>query len=178
MTSSNVSTKDRINGLEAQFVNYVIDRCEKDKGFAAKLRRADNPATEYQSWQIIGPWIDLENSQQRLSFGTVGAGIARSKVKINGSLRIGKAIHLAYSDRVTAEYSDPAEARLRRLLACQSTREACRVVRPVLMLVNSKVEQSLDYISLLRELRYFGDKAKIRWAQDFYGQRRIVEMEK
>jgi len=45
------------------------------------------------------------------------------------------------------------------------------VIRPVLTLIDSKLGQPLDYSKLLSELRYFGEKSKIRWAQDFYGQR-------
>lgn len=156
---------------EQQFVNFIIERCKQDKGFAARLRRADNPATEYQSWEIIGPWVDLDNSYQRLPYATIGAAIAKSKVENNGQLSLGKAIAMAYAEKGATQYSDQAKARLRRLLACNDIAEVCRVIRPVLTLVRSKVNEPLDYSKLLTELRFFGERSKIRWAQDFYGQR-------
>lgn len=156
---------------EQQFVQFIIERCKQDKGFAARLRRADNPATEYQSWEILGPWVELDNAWQRLPYAAVAAAIARAKVDGNGSLTLGKAIADAYAEKGSTQYSDQAKARLRRLLACDDVQEVCRVIRPVLTLIDSKLGQPLDYGKLLSELRYFGEKSKIRWAQDFYGQR-------
>lgn len=156
---------------EQQFIQFVIDRCKQDKGFAARLRRADNPATEYQSWEILGPWVDLEDKYQRLPYATVAAAIGRAKIDANGKLSLGKALADAYAEKGSTQYSDQAKAKLRRLLACDSVEEICRVIRPVLSLIDSKVDQQLDYSKLLGELRYFGERSKVRWAQDFYVQR-------
>lgn len=156
---------------EQQFVQFVIERCKQDKGFAARLRRADNPATEYQSWEILGPWVNLEDKYQRLPYATVAAAIGRAKAETNGTLSLGKALADAYAEKGSTQYSDQAKARLRRLLACDSVEEVCRVIRPILTLIDGKVAQPIDYGKLLGELRYFGERSKIRWAQDFYGQR-------
>lgn len=161
----------KMKSKEQQFVQFIIERCMQDKGFAARLRCADNPATEYQSWEILGPWVDLEDRYQRLPYATIAAAIGRAKVDTNGKLSLGKAIADAYAEKGSTQYSDQAKARLRRLLACDSVEEVCRVIRPVLALIDSKLGHPLDYVKLLRELRYFGEKSKIHWAQDFYGQR-------
>lgn len=157
---------------EQRFVETVIQRCQKDKGMAARLRRADNPATEYQSWELLGHFgVDLEKDYERLPFVTVAAVIAKSKAESNGSLTLGKAILACYeNDRD----SDQAKARLRRLLACDELSEVCRILRPVLTLIDSKVDQPLDYTRLLLQLRFFGfesgHRTKTQWAQEFYGQ--------
>jgi len=153
---------------EQRFVASVIERCQKDKGMAARLRRSDNPATEYQSWELLG-WfgIDPEKDYERLPFVTVASAIAKSKADQNGSLTLGKAILACYE---SGSESDQAKARLRRLLACTELAEACRVLRPMLALINSKVGQPLDYERLLRQLRFFGRRTKTQWAQEFYGQ--------
>jgi CRISPR system Cascade subunit CasB len=153
---------------EQRFVETVIDRCQKDKGMAARLRRADNPATEYQSWEFLG-WfgVDIERDRERLPFVTVAAAIAKSKAEHNGSLSLGKAVLACYeNDRE----SDQAKARLRRLLACDELAETCRILRPLLALIDSKVGQPLDYTRLLRQLRFFGHRTKTQWAQEFYSQ--------
>lgn len=157
---------------DQRFVETVIERCQQDKGMAARLRRADNPATEYQSWELLG-WfgVDLEKDYERLPFVTVASAIAKSKAERNGTLTLGKAILACYeNDRD----SDQAKARLRRLLACNELSEVCRILRPVLTLINSKVGQPLNYTRLLRQLRFFefesGQRTKTQWAQEFYGQ--------
>lgn len=72
-----------------RFVNGVIEQCQEDKGLAARLRRADNPATEYQSWEFLASYgIDLEKEWQRLPFVIVAAALAKAKVKRNGNLSL------------------------------------------------------------------------------------------
>ncbi|QHS10718.1 type I-E CRISPR-associated protein Cse2/CasB [Sinimarinibacterium sp. NLF-5-8] len=158
------------------FVNSVIARCEKDKGLAARLRRADNPATEYQSWEVLADYnINLEWENQRLPFATIAANIAKSKARQNGGLNLGQAIAAAYPE---GNQSDQAKARLRRLLACEELDELCRILRPLLTLVDSRVAPPIDYIRLLRQLLYFyHDKQNIKaqWAQEFYRHKKQVE---
>lgn len=168
-----VSGKDK--SREQRFVETVIERCQKDNGLAARLRRADNPATEYQSWELLGSLnylgVDLEKDHKRLPYVTVAATIAKAKSERNGSLRLGQAIASCYKD---GNKDDQAKARLRRLLACSDLAEACRILRPVLTLIDSRVGQPLDYVRLLYQLRFFGfesgQRTKTQWAQEFYGQ--------
>ncbi|NLY26053.1 MAG: type I-E CRISPR-associated protein Cse2/CasB [Alcaligenaceae bacterium] len=156
---------------EAGFVTQVINRIQQDKGLSARLRRADNPATEYQSWDFLaGFGIDLEQEHQRLPFVTVAAAIAKAKPERNGPLRLGQAIAACYAD---GQSSDQAKAKLRRLLACDDVSEVCRILRPILALITSRGSQPLDYTRLLQQLRRFffdAQKIKAQWAQEFYGR--------
>lgn len=166
-------------GKETSFVARLVARCQEDKGLAARLRRADNPATEYQCWETLADWVDLEREAQRLPFATVAAAIARAKPPANGNLTLGSAIARCFDD---GNQSDQAKTRLRRLLACDELAELCRVLRPMLTLVESRVTQPLDYARVLRQLVDFGRAAgsgnaiwlqriKAQWAQEFYGQK-------
>ncbi|MDO9519032.1 MAG: type I-E CRISPR-associated protein Cse2/CasB [Pseudohongiella sp.] len=161
---------------ESRFVETVIQRCLADKGLAARLRKGDNPATEYQSWELLGSLgIDLERDYQRLPFVTVSTAIAKSKVDRNGKLTLGRAIAACYDD---GNQSPQAKTRLRRLLACEEVSEVCRILRPVLTLIDSKVGQPVDYIRLLTQLRNFyfnNQRIKAQWAQEFYGQAAATE---
>jgi len=158
-----------------RFVMATIKQCQEDKGLAARLRRADNPATEYQCWEhLAGFGIDLEKNWIRLPFATIAAAIARAKPDSNGTLKLGQAITMCYAD---GNGSDQARARLRRLLACDSTEEACRLLRPVLALIESRVSQPLDYERLLGQLRFFGERTRTQWAQELYGKVQETEGE-
>ena len=76
---------------EEKFIDYVLERIGLDTGFGAALRRADNPATEYLSWEHIAQWCDLDKDWERLPFTVIGASLANAKTLPNlscaGSLR-------------------------------------------------------------------------------------------
>lgn len=155
-----------------RFVDYVLKRQKEDHGFAARLRRADNPATEYQSWEILANFgVDLEKSRQRLPYCTLGAALAKAKPEQDGHLGLGAAIAACYDD---GAQSDQAKARLRRILACTSIEELCQIIRPVLALIASRGAR-LDFSLLLQQLLWFSgqgqERVRTRWAQDFYHRR-------
>ena len=153
------------------FVQFIIALIAKNKGVAADLKRADNPATEYQCWEYLAAFnIDLEKPWERLPFATVAAAIAKEKSAHNGSEGIGKAIAKCYDD---GSQSDQAKAKLRRLLACDSVEEACRILRPLFSLIASRGNSSIDYARLLEQLLKFhweSERIKSQWAQEFYHQ--------
>ena len=150
-----------------RFVARVLDQCAKDNGFAARLRRADNPDTEYQSYDILTACgVDIEKEYERLPFAVVGAALARLQSPGDGTASLGRALKSCFED------GDQGDPRLRRLLACDRQDELCRILRPLLSLLASKSIQPLCHARLLREMLYFnGDaqRTKLGWAKDFYG---------
>ena len=106
-------------GKSEAFVKFTLEQCQKGRGsISAELKRADNPATEYQCWEHLAVFhINLEKGYERLPYATIAAAIAKAKADHNGSIGIGRAITLCYED---GNNSDQAKAKLRRLLACES----------------------------------------------------------
>ena len=162
------NTETLKKGREQVFIEYVLGRMKNDNAFGAALRRADNPSTEYQSWEYLAGWCDLEKAWERRPFATIASAIAYAKPAADGTLGIGKAIATCYED---GNKSDSAKSKLRRLLACGSTEEVCVILRPLLSLISSHGAR-IGYGRLLNELLYFGEKTKEKWAVDFYGRRR------
>lgn len=153
----------------ARFVQTVMKKCRENKGYAARLKRSDNPATEYQSWELLASFgINLERDHQRLPYVSIAAAMAKAKSPETGKLTLGRAIASCYED---GNQSDQAKTKLRRLLACQGIAEICRILRPLFSLINSRVSQSLNFAKILKQLlRFQWDAQAVRaqWAQEFY----------
>lgn len=163
---------DRANA----FVQFIIDLCLRDKGAAAALRRADNPATEFQSWEYLASFnVDIDKSYERLPFATVASAISKAKADKNGRLGIGAAIASCYEE---GKDSDQAKAKLRRLLSSDSVEELCMVLRTLLKLIESRNGACLNYSRLLNQLlkfRWNDDSVKATWAQDFYSSYKTAD---
>jgi CRISPR system Cascade subunit CasB len=160
---------DAMSNRSHAFVLFILKQIKNDKGVAAALRRADNPATEHQSWEELARFgVELDKSYIRLPFATIAAALAKAKVDHNGNIGVGSALAGCYSDGCE---SDQAKAKLRRLLACSSAEELCRILRPLFSLMFSKCNPNLDFSRLLNEMLMFNKKSqqiKARWAEDFY----------
>lgn len=155
-----------------KFTEFVLGRIEKDNKFRAALCRADNPDTEYQSWEYLASWCELDKDWSRLPFTVTAASLARRKQSTDGSLGIGKAISKCYTDEGhdNGSEKDSAKAKLRRLIACKTVGEACAIVRPILKLTESR-GVAVDHARLLDDLLYFNEATVRRWAVDFYGKK-------
>ncbi len=154
---------------EEHYVKSVIERIKTDTAMAAALKRADNPATEYQSWEYLADFkIDLENPHERIPYITISAAIARSKPDQDGYYFLGSAIASCYEE---GKDSKQARSKLRRLLACDTIEEVCTILRPLLSLIASR-GKNVAYGKLLNQLVWFThdpQKMKIKWAQEFFG---------
>jgi len=123
-----------------------LARCLNDRGFAARLRRADNPDTEDQSWGVLtGLGVDINRETDSLPHALVGAALSRLKSNADGDLDLGQALHDCF------EKGDQGETRLRRVLACDSLGEVVTVLRPILRLIGAR-DVPLAYAYLLDDL--------------------------
>jgi hypothetical protein len=86
---------------------------QKDKGFSARIRKAESEATEAQSWSVLAKWTDLENLEKTRAYGMIGAAVSRSPFTRDGELGLGRALWHSLEDKKEAEKSS-AGARLRQ----------------------------------------------------------------
>lgn len=152
---------------EKAFVDYVIALAQKDTGYAAKMRRADNRVTEDYAWEFLAPWINLQNDNERLPYALIGAAICREKPAHDGDSGIGQELAKRCKD-----IKDQGSSRLRRLLSCDSVPEACRILRQMIKFLQAQETGKISYARLLGELIDFGheksERVKQTWAMDFY----------
>ncbi len=154
---------------EDTLMQKVFSRMKTDSAFRAALKKADNPDTEYQSWEYLADYgVNVQYENSRLPFATVFAAAARSDFASDGTVAPGKALCDAYGGDKT---NTAARSKLRRLLACTETSEACSVLRPLLAFVTGKgVRVCLGEV--LNDLRFFErnpEQTKAKWAQQFFG---------
>jgi CRISPR system Cascade subunit CasB len=155
------------------FVAWVLDH-KDDKGFRAKLRKADSDTTAHLSWELLVRWVDLEKSWERQPFSLIGSSLARTKLTSDGNLGLGEGLRkLALQKAGEKELENsPEAARLRRLISCRDQEEVIGVLKPLLRYFTNK-EISIRHAQLLDEILYFNtpssqERTKLRWAKDFY----------
>ena len=152
-------------------VDFVLSRLSLDTAFGAALRRADNPSTEYQAWEYLAGWCDLEKEWERRPFAVVASALARAKPMSDGHMGLGRAIATCFEE---GKESNSAKAKLRRVLACGTVVEVCAILRPILSLIESR-NVPLNYGELLDDLLWFkAERTKIRWATDFYVRKEVA----
>jgi CRISPR system Cascade subunit CasB len=162
-----MSEENELSG-EEKLLTVVFSRLKNDTAFRAALKKADNPDTEYQSWEYLAEYrINIEHENIRLPYTTVFAAAARSGREADGSLSLSTALLKAYKND---QSSPPARARLRRILSCSTVQEVCGVLRPMLRFISGK-GIPISYGKLLYTLKYFNknpEQTKARWAQQFF----------
>lgn len=160
------------NEKDRKIVERIMERMKDDNGMRAHLTRADNPDTEHYSYRYLAAyWGREDGARERIakeSYQTVCASIARRRVEQNGSRSLIKELHRNYATDGLLDDKSPAHARLRRILACRTSQEANECIRPLLRLIESKEGLSIDYVQLLQDLIYFGDRVREKWAKEFY----------
>lgn len=121
---------------EKGLMDAVFKRLSTDTAFRAACKRADNPDTEYQSWEYLAEYkVNLEYEESRLPFATILSSAARSSRHADGSVNLGKALLIAYDGDIK---NTAARAKLRRILVCDTVQDACRSIRPILRFIESK----------------------------------------
>ena len=147
------------------FLEYALKICKTNPRARAAFRRAANPATEFYSWEFLAGWCNLENDKERKIYGLFASFIANAMPsRVDNGVGIGRGIRQAYGGDVE---NTAALAKMRRLLACRNWEEAVSMLWRILLLLASK-GVSLNLVSAMRDLFYFGEKVKVRWANDFY----------
>jgi CRISPR system Cascade subunit CasB len=161
------------------YVNFIIKAIndDKGKGFSAKLRKTDNEDTEYQGWEILSQWLNLEWQAERRAFALIGSSLARIKPAEDGNISVGEGLRLVHlMSKVPTELEKSSSAlRLRRILSCKNREELIDILKPVLRLLESK-DLVLHHARLLDEVLWFDldesrERTRARWARDFFNKK-------
>lgn len=154
------------------FVNDMIRRCGSEPACRAAMRRADNPKSGCCAWEYLVPWCDISKDHERLPFALIGAAIARETPTADGEKDIGELFRRIC---VTEDDRTRERSRFRRIISCDSGRELCDVMRPVLSYLQREVPGQIGYARLLRDMLFWNERVKLRWTANFYGAKQEDE---
>jgi len=162
-----------MNDVEERAVRFVaqLRSLREDRGAMADLRRGFSDSTAHRSWPYLGSWCDLTSDRQRTIHQTVAAAFAtvpdpERSVSVPEALR-----HLATGEGRGDEGLKSFEGRFRRFLSCNSYRDVCTRLPGVVRACAAK-GIALDHVSLFRDLWYWGNRVKLRWANTYWGGER------
>lgn len=166
-----MNTEEVSEDRATKFVQSMIGLCVSSKSARAALRRSLSLELEDSSWRYLSPWIDLTDTRVRKIYTLIAGMLASEKTVESGSLPLGKVLRLAVKDRVKKEGTNkepPTDPRFRRLLATNGVEDVLLVLPPIIRLIQSRCPGQLDYASLLRDLEWYGERVRVRWAHDFF----------
>ncbi len=156
-----------LNERAAAFVADLQARRE-DRGLMANLRRGLSETTANRTWPYIARWCNLENDRQRTIFQTVAGSFAfnpnaTSEGNMGTTMR-----QLATSDGRGADGLKTFETRFRRFLSCDSVFDVCDRLPTVIRTTQAK-GVAINHEELFKDLHYWSDPVKIRWANRYWG---------
>lgn len=155
------------NERAADFVADLQARRE-DRGLMANLRRGLSAATADRAWPYIARWCNLKNDRQRTIFQTVAASFAfnphtTSEGNMGTTMR-----ELATGGGRGDDGLKTFETRFRRFLSCATSVEVCQRLPTVIRTTQAK-GVAINHEELFKDLHYWGDRVKVRWAQAYWG---------
>jgi len=158
---------ENIEERARRFLDYLESRRE-DRGMMADLRRGLSEATSDRAWPYIAAWCDITNDRLRYIYTTVAAAYAANpeptdKGNMGYLLR-----RIAMGTGTGEDALKTFDGRFRRLLSCDTVQELCAHLRGV---IKAAAQRGIpvNFVNLFRDLRYWSDAVKRRWAAQYWG---------
>ncbi|NWH06832.1 type I-E CRISPR-associated protein Cse2/CasB [Desulfobacter latus] len=162
------------------FLKWAKGRVEaKDRGVLADLRRGFSPGTEHRCWPYIAVYCDLSKKRERIIWQTVAAGFATFEQTADSG-NLGAVMRRLALDGVSGSPEDALrsfDARFRRLLTCDSAVDVCERLPGIIKAAKSKNIIPIDFEVLYKDLFYWGERVKLRWATSYWGGQKDEEDE-
>jgi CRISPR type I-E-associated protein CasB/Cse2 len=159
-----------------EFIQYLVSHRE-DKAMMADLRRGFSLSMEYRAWPYIASWCDITDEKERRAYVTVGAGfglIGETSEKGNMGSVFLEIVRGSEKNRKRMESFD---ARFRRCLFLDSSEELCPFIAGIIRAAKHR-EVKINFHQLLIDLIEWGEKVKVRWASNFWGEEKTDLREK
>jgi CRISPR type I-E-associated protein CasB/Cse2 len=145
-----------------------LESRKEDRRLMADLRRGLSEATASRAWPHVAEWCDLAADYQRTIFQTVMAAYAHHPSHTDKGNMGHVMRRIAMGDGKGEEGLNTFDSRFRRFLTCNSAQEVCQHLKGVIRAAAQK-GLAINYIQLIKDLWYWGERVKIRWASAYWG---------
>lgn len=143
----------RDTDAQARALLHELRMIENDRGAMAALRCALNPGKISRAWPVLGRLQAVGDP-----IAETVAGLYAYHPADSDSGNMGTTCRQLFADQ---------DARIRRLLGCETGRDICRHVRPVILAARAK-GVGINYEQLYKDLRFWSRPVKTRWATEYW----------
>lgn len=145
------------------FIRFLKKTSKTDnRAVLADLRRGFSKATEKRAWRHIGAYCDLDNEKERVIFQTVAACYATNPLNDPD-----KESNFGTSIRQLKKEFPSLETTFQRLLNCRRPEDVCKRLQSIVLAMKAK-GIAVNWKRLMRDLLYWNNRAKERWAAQFW----------
>lgn len=152
---------------EESFLAKIRSR-QDDRGLMAELRALLNPNLRMRGWRAMAAIGELGNKPMETLAGLFA--FYPQEFQAESSFSFGVSCHILAEKRrkqETTDHESPLDVRFRRLLACEQREDVCRLLPEFVR--GMKVEGiPVDYDTLYRDVRFWNDRVRERWAIDYW----------
>lgn len=159
---------------EELFLARVRNRAD-DRGLMAELRSLLNPNLRMRGWSAMATIGRLGDKPMETLAGLFA--FYPQSYQEEKSFSFGVSCRILAEKRRkkgTADHESPLDVRFRRLLACEQREDVCRLLPEFVR--GMKVEGiPVDYDTLYRDVRFWNDRVRERWAIDYWSSKEKEE---
>jgi len=148
-----------------------LNSLKESTGAMADLRCALVPSREQRAWPYIADFCSLENERDRKIALTVAGAFAMQPKQAASKENMGDVMGRIALDMDKKNGLQAFSLRFQRILNCSTSIELIPFLRGIFSMAKVK-DIPINHLELFKDLTYWGDNVKTRWASHYYAAKK------